>query len=103
MSRAASFRAAIDRLVSGAKDHRIAIVCSEAAPESCHRRLLVGKVLTEMGIELRHIRADGSVSVEQEVNLDPTEQPTLFAQEEALWRSIQSVSHRRRPSTSSAA
>jgi hypothetical protein len=58
---------------------------SSADPRGCHRRLLVGKVLAERGVELRHIPRDGSVEVEREVSPTPP------------WRSPQPVAHRRRP------
>jgi uncharacterized protein (DUF488 family) len=101
MAQEPQFREAIDRLLSGAHEHRIALMCSEADPRSCHRRLLVGKVLTERGAEIRHILRDGSVQVEHEVSICQHGQGALFGTEEAVWRSTQSVSHRRRLSVSS--
>jgi Domain of unknown function DUF488 len=103
MAREPVFEAAIERLVAGARDHRVALMCSEADPHDCHRRLLVGKVLAERGVELRHILRDGRVQVEHRVELDPDGQGALFGSEEALWRSTRSVSRRRRLSTSSTA
>lgn len=97
-----AFDRAIGRLLEGAKQHRIALVCSEADPGDCHRRLLVGKVLAERGAELRHVLRDGSVLVERFVDLGASGQPTLFGEEEQPWRSTRSVSHRRRLSASSA-
>jgi uncharacterized protein (DUF488 family) len=102
MAREPSFRRAIERLLSGARNHRIALMCSEADPGSCHRRLLVGKVLAEQGAELRHILRDGSVQVEHDVPICEHGQGALFGTEEAVWRSTQSVSRRRRLSASSA-
>jgi len=103
MAKEPAFREAIDRLVAGARDHRVALMCSEAEPRCCHRRLLVGKVLAEQGVELRHILRGGGVEVEQDVSIDPQGQAALFGTEEAVWRSTQSVSRRRRLSASSAA
>jgi uncharacterized protein (DUF488 family) len=57
-----AFREALLRLRQGAGRHRIALMCSEADPTHCHRRLLVGRVLTQHGVELRHILGSGSVS-----------------------------------------
>ena len=37
---------------------------------SCHRRLLVGRVLAERGVELMHIRGDGRVQSETELAAD---------------------------------
>jgi uncharacterized protein (DUF488 family) len=96
------FQRAVDRVAAGAMRHRIALLCSEGRPEHCHRRLLVGKVVAERGIELRHILPDGSLAVEQTVDLGENTQASLFGSDSPGWRSTQSVSHRRRLSTSSA-
>jgi uncharacterized protein (DUF488 family) len=99
-----TFTAAVDRLISGVRRHRIALLCSEGDPQSCHRRLLVGKVLTERGVELRHILPDGTVRIERSVPLtDDDPQCSLLQDEQTTWRSTQSVSHRRRLSASSSA
>lgn len=98
------FEAAIERLVNGARSHRIGLVCSEGDPQHCHRRLLVGKVLADQGIELRHILADGTVRAEHSVALsDDGTQCSLLGDVQTPWRSTQSVSHRRRLSASSSA
>lgn len=96
-----TFQQAIERLLAGARQHRVALMCSEADPGSCHRRLLVGKVLTEQGAELRHILRGGSVRIEHDVSICDGGQGALFGAEEAVWRSTQSVSRRRRLSASS--
>ncbi len=104
MSEEASFTQAIDRLIAGARDHRLALLCSEADPTDCHRRRLVGKVLTDRGVQLRHILSDGSVHAEDAVALSAERaQCSLLGEEVEPWRSTRSVSHRRRLSTSSAA
>ena len=82
-----------------ARSERLAIVCSEADPEHCHRRLLVGKVLTENGVQLRHILADCNVRSECRVPLPRYTQETLFGEGETPWRSTQSVLHRRAQNT----
>lgn len=97
------FEEVITRLVRGAQSHRIALMCSEGKPEDCHRRLLVGKVLVEHGVTLRHVLPDGSAREEDEVKLSPLSQEALFDEGGQVWRSTQSVSRRRRLSTSSAA
>jgi uncharacterized protein (DUF488 family) len=101
MSQEPRFREAIDRVVTGARSHRIALLCSEADPQCCHRRLLVGKVLTEQGVELHHILAGGTVRIEREVPVAAGQQGSLLDEDTTAWRSTQSVSHRRRLSTSS--
>lgn len=104
MARETPFEEAIARLVQGAQSHRIALMCSEGKPEDCHRRLLVGKVLAERGVTLRHVLPDGSAREEDEVKLAAVpSQEALFDGGGQAWRSTQSVSRRRRLSTSSAA
>jgi uncharacterized protein (DUF488 family) len=104
MARADEFQGAIDRLIDGARLHRIALMCSEGRPADCHRRLLVGKVLTGRGLTLRHMLPDGSVTEEDEVKLaaaQSQDQEALFSEDREQWRSTQSVSRRRRLATSS--
>jgi uncharacterized protein (DUF488 family) len=101
MAQEPRFMAAVERVRAGAQSHRLALLCSEADPRECHRRLLVGRVLTEADVELRHILRDGSVMTEESVPV-PDDAPTLFGDNAARWRSTRSVSHRRRLSGSSA-
>jgi uncharacterized protein (DUF488 family) len=103
MSEQPDFREALTRVLDGAQDHRIALLCSEGDPTHCHRRLLVGKVLAEHGVELRHILRDGDVLSEREVQLPNESQQCSLLEEHGPWRSTQSVSRRARLSTSSAA
>lgn len=103
MAEQGAFQSALQRLLRGCREHRVALMCSEAEPRNCHRRLLVGKVLAEQGVRLRHILTDGAILIEDVVTLgDEDAQESLFAKE-TVWRSTQSVSHRRLPSISSAA
>ena len=43
------------------KDLNIAMMCSERKPEDCHRSRLIGRVLFENGIEIRHIDENGDI------------------------------------------
>jgi uncharacterized protein (DUF488 family) len=104
MARTPAFQTAIERVLRGAAERRLALLCSCGQPHDCHRRLLVGKVLCERGATLRHILRDGSVQDEQHVALGvapPAE--TLFGHDEPVWRSARSVSPKARLSTSSRA
>ena len=104
MAKLPGFQDAIDRLVDGANEHRLAVMCSCGKPDDCHRRLLVGKVLTDQGVELAHILPSGEVQPETFVPIGPAGgQELLFGENEISWRSTQSVSRRRRLNTSSAA
>lgn len=100
MAESSSFNGGLARLERGIAAYRVAIMCSEEDPEHCHRRILVGKVLTARGTyQLHHIRGDGSSDVEKTVQLgDP--QLSLLGEAPA-WRSTQSVLQRSRHASSS--
>ena len=94
IERSRSFLDGIKQLESSIRDHKIALLCSEEDPVGCHRRLLVGHVLGERGIVVRHIRGDGSVQTEGEAS---GEQPVLFPDTEvSVRKSIRSVLRRKR-------
>jgi uncharacterized protein (DUF488 family) len=61
MSSSLEFKNGIERVVEGAKRYRIALMCSEHDPLDCHRCLLVGRALAENGISVKHIKANGDI------------------------------------------
>lgn len=75
------FTAGLRRLLAESDRQRVVMLCSEEDPRRCHRRLLVGRVLTGRGIPVRHIRGDGSVVREEDLGPlpQPMSQGTLFA------------------------
>jgi uncharacterized protein (DUF488 family) len=88
------FRSGLDRVVQGAASWRIALMCSEENPKDCHRRLLLTRVLQGKGIDVVHIRGDGTASAEPDfaAQLGGPEQQALFSTgSEAAWRSVRSV------------
>ncbi len=64
MAEAPLFREAVARLAKGARIDRIALMCGEEDPTGCHRRLLVGSALIGEGLQVAHIRGDGTVEPE---------------------------------------
>ena len=92
------FKHGLERLLTGSSGHRVAILCTEEDPTNCHRRLLIGPVLRGHGVEVEHLRGDGSIQSEADVGADERlryperYQETLFDHEEDQWRSIRSVS-----------
>jgi uncharacterized protein (DUF488 family) len=62
------FQAGLERLLTGAAIYRVAIMCSEEDPGRCHRRLLVTRALVGRGVEVRHLRGNGSVISEEELD-----------------------------------
>jgi len=89
----------ISRLEKEIQSRTVVLLCSEESPARCHRRLLVGRALEARGYSLLHIRGDGGVETEDEMNGG---HPVLFPESEASPRkSTRSVSpRRRRPSSS---
>lgn len=97
------FHEGIERLLRGIQEHRVALMCNEEDPHDCHRRLLVGRVLTERGVTVLHIRGDGRVQTEAELveadrkgMLAEIQQEFSFAErEKPEWKSTRSVSQAR--------
>ena len=54
------FKDGIDILLSLTEESTVALMCAEEDPKGCHRSLLIGPVLAARGVELRHIRRDGT-------------------------------------------
>jgi len=63
----AAFLDGISRLERSVSESRVAVMCGEENPASCHRRLLVGRVLQERGVKLLHIRKDGGQQTDEEL------------------------------------
>jgi len=59
---------ALDRLAEMAADSRIALLCSESHPESCHRTRMLEPQLEMRGAAVEHILPDGNLVA----------RPTLF-------------------------
>ena len=104
----ARFKAAVARLEAGMERFRVALVCGEEDPAHCHRRLLIGRVLTERGHTMLHIRGDGRIETDETVAAASGKslvgvQRELFAEiEEDKWRSTASVLPKKAPANSSA-
>jgi uncharacterized protein (DUF488 family) len=60
--------AALDMVFDAAGRRRVALLCSEARPEACHRTRMLEPQLEQRGAQVEHILPDGSLAL----------QPTLF-------------------------
>ncbi|HID78880.1 MAG TPA: DUF488 domain-containing protein [Planctomycetaceae bacterium] len=109
LAASSSFREGIARLERGIERYRVAILCSEENPAECHRNLLVGRVLAGRGIQVRHIRGDGRLQsqeeLEGETRGDAPGQQYLFDDlqdaEDRPWKSTRSVLREPPPLSSS--
>jgi uncharacterized protein (DUF488 family) len=101
-----AFEQAIQRLRKGTAQYRVALLCSEENPTGCHRRLLIGRVLRTLGVTIFHIRANGRLQTEDELDLangTASQQMTFLSSvsETKVWRSIQSASPKKMQLSSS--
>ncbi len=71
---APGFRGALDEMTVLAAGGRIALLCSEALPDRCHRALVLAPVLEQRGWAVHHIYPDGSAEAHQ---------PSLFPADSA--------------------
>jgi uncharacterized protein (DUF488 family) len=104
VARSRPFLSGIDRLVEGARRHRVAIMCSEEDPSNCHRRLLIARVLPGMGVDVIHLRGDGALQDDSELapHVEASVQADLFGGgERSTWRSVRPVLQGGRPRSSS--
>lgn len=55
------FLRGLTRLINGVREHRIALMCAEKDPITCHRMVLVCHALRAEPLEIFHVCADGSL------------------------------------------
>ncbi len=106
LAASAAFQEGLAELQQISATARVALLCGEEDPRHCHRHLLLGRVLAQAGVEVRHIRGDGRVQDEAELAAVAFEaqsrQLSLFAAEEVRpWKSTQSVLPKKTPKHSS--
>jgi uncharacterized protein (DUF488 family) len=103
LARLEMFHAGIERVVRGANDYRVALMCAEKEPLECHRTLLVARALDDLGVAIGHILPDGrveshSASMERLLKLLGLSQQELYRSRreligEALFRQEQRVAY----------
>jgi uncharacterized protein (DUF488 family) len=59
LARTQAFQAGLARIEREAGNRKIALLCAERDPLTCHREILVGRALALRGFCSRHIREDG--------------------------------------------
>lgn len=55
------FRKGLERVMTGAENFTVAIMCAEKEPLECHRTLLVSRALEVEGVSVQHILVDGGL------------------------------------------
>ena len=98
------YREGIDEILTVAeRGDRIALMCSEEDPAICHRSLSIGYFLAQRGIRVEHIRGDGHVEEQSELQGKAINKPVQFSlfEEVPLRKSLLPVSPVRPQSSSS--
>ena len=90
------FRRGIRRVAKECEQHRLALMCAEEDPAKCHRHPLLVPALLERGVEVLHIRRDGSVQDASRMNEQASPQLPLVEPvgEDLTWKSPKRI-HRR--------
>lgn len=107
MAKTPRFEAGLNRLLDGAREYRVAMMCSEEDPTDCHRFLLITRVLYTRDVPVTHIRGDGTRRTEDiktfrdwaEGGLEIMTLDGTSAR--SPWRSTRSALPRRQPQSSS--
>lgn len=55
------FTNGIERVIQGAQKYKIALMCAEKDPITCHRTILVCKHLRQLNVDIEHILNDGNL------------------------------------------
>jgi uncharacterized protein (DUF488 family) len=82
-----SFEKGIERVIEGAQKYRVALMCSEHDPLTCHRCLLVGRALFNRGQMVQHLLMNKSLLDQAEIekqllNLSGRQTKDMFATRE---------------------
>jgi len=98
MAQSPPFLKAVQKLLKGSESFRIALLCTEEDPSECHRYLLVGRVVEQNGVRILHIRADGRVQTDEQLEKVNVQRPTassqlaMFSERRGVsWRSAKSI------------
>ncbi len=62
-----SFDEGIQRLLRGVKSYRIALMCGEKDPITCHRTILVCRHLRQFNLRIHHILSNGELETQAEL------------------------------------
>jgi uncharacterized protein (DUF488 family) len=82
-----AFTAGVERVLAGAQSYRVALMCAEQDPLTCHRTILVCHQLKKYGVStISHIRRDGALEEHEqaerrlvEEELGSRDQADMFA------------------------
>ncbi len=84
-----AFHEGIERILKGLQKYRLALLCAEKDPITCHRTILVCRHLRGKGFPIQHILSDGKLESqvaleERMLTLLGKTEPSLFCSHDAL-------------------
>ena len=89
VAKTSAFHDGITRILKGLEKYRLALLCAEKDPITCHRTILVCRHLRGKGFPIQHILSDGKLESHEELEdrmlkLLGENQPSLFVSREQL-------------------
>jgi len=83
------FKEGVKRILKGMENFRIALMCAEKDPLTCHRTILIARNIQLSGMNVKHILADGNLEDHREselrlMKLHKLNHPNLFFSEQQL-------------------
>ena len=99
MAALSGFRVGISRVVDDSEQHCLVLMCAEEDPAKCHRHPLLALALLERGVEVLHLRRDGSIQDAAAMTDQTSPQMPLLEPpgEDLTWRSPKRIRRRGRP------
>ena len=90
------FRSGIKRVAKECEQQRMALMCAQEDPKVCHRHPLLASALLERGVEVLHLRRDGSVQDAATMTEQTSLQLPLLEPvgEDLTWRSPKRIPRR---------
>ena len=81
------FKEGLERIRKGMQKYRIALMCAEKDPITCHRTILVCRNLRSNDIEIKHILSNGRIEEHKDseyrlMKLHNLEEPDIFRSEQ---------------------
>jgi uncharacterized protein (DUF488 family) len=83
------FKEGVQRILKGMENYRVALMCAEKDPLTCHRTILIARNIQLSGMSVKHILADGDIENHCEselrlLKLFKLNHPSLYFNEQQL-------------------
>ena len=91
-----AFRRGIKKVAKDSERYSLVLMCAQENPEKCHRHPLLAQTLMERGLQVLHLRGDGSVQDAASIIEATTLQMPLFEPEgeDLTWQSPEPIRRR---------